>query len=125
MQGDTNTADRRVTKQSSTTIYMQSPLLITRRAYCAHLAGPMVTSQFVSVCPSIRARSGEAWEWVNGGSWQYGCFELASWFARLLVAKQCHKTMLVLSAVKAQLLLHKRNVAKAAPEAREWQENGG
>ncbi len=33
--------------------------------------------------------------------------------------------MPVLLTVEAQLSLHKRNITKAAPEAREWQETGG
>ncbi len=33
--------------------------------------------------------------------------------------------MSVLSTVEAQLSLHKWNIAKAAPEAWEWQDNGG
>ncbi len=33
--------------------------------------------------------------------------------------------MLVLSTAESQLLLHKCNVTKAAPEAQEWQETGG
>ncbi len=32
--------------------------------------------------------------------------------------------MPVLSTVEAQLSLHERSIAKAAPEAREWQETG-
>ncbi len=78
---------------------------------------------FVSVCLSIlsvRARSGEAWEQVTGGSWHVRSFRV-SWFVRLLAAKGS-KTI---STVEAQLSLRKRNIAKAAPEAWEWQENCG
>ncbi len=32
--------------------------------------------------------------------------------------------MSILSTVEAQLSLHKHNIAKAAPEARQWQETG-
>ncbi len=47
-----------------------------------------------------------------------GCFELAGLFASSLQkeAKRCQYY---------RLSLRKRNVAKVAPEAREWQETGG
>ncbi len=78
---------------------------------------------FMSVCLSIRARSGDAWERVSGGNWHvhvhtymYG----VSWFVRLLAATES-QAMSVLSTVEAQLSLYKRSVAKAAPEEQEWQ----
>ncbi len=74
------------------------------------------------VCISVRARSGEARKRVNGCSWHVRLFRV-SWFVRLFAAKGS-KTMPVLLTVEAQLLLHKRNIAKAAPEVREWQETG-
>ncbi len=46
-----------------------------------------------------------------------------SWFVCLPAAKGS-KMMPVLSTVEAQLSLHKRNIAKAAPETREWRETG-
>ncbi len=46
----------------------------------------------------------------------YGCFELAAWFVRLPAAKGS-KMMAILSTVEAQFSVHKRNIAKAAPEA--------
>ncbi len=47
-------------------------------------------------------------------------FKPDGWFVYLLAAKGS-KTMPVLSTVEAQLSLHKRNIAKAVPEARDWQ----
>ncbi len=41
----------------------------------------------LSVCLSVRARSGEAWERVNGSSWHVWLFRV-SWFVRLLAAKR-------------------------------------
>ncbi len=51
-------------------------------------------------------------------------YELAGLFASSLATLQTkEKTLPVLSTVEAQLSLHERNIAKAAPEAREWQKN--
>ncbi len=59
-------------------------------------------------------------EYGNGSSWHVWLFH----FVRLLAAKGS-ETMPVLTTVEAQLSLHKRNIAKAAPEAPEWQETRG
>ncbi len=68
------------------------------------------------------SQSGEAWEWVNGGSCHVWLFWV-SWFVCLPTATGT-KTMPVLSTVETQLSLHKHNIAKAAPETQEWQETG-
>ncbi len=71
----------------------------------------------LSVCPSVRVRSGEAWEQINGGIWHVWLFRV-SWFVCLLAAK-------TMPLVEAHVSLHKCNIMKAAPEAREWLETGG
>ncbi len=59
-------------------------------------------------------------ERVIGGNCHVRLFQVSS-FVRLPAAKGS-KTMAVLLTVKAQFSVHKRNIAKAAPEAWEWQE---
>ncbi len=81
-------------------------------------------SYSVSVCPSIQGLHGEAWKWVNGGS-RHICMAVSSYLVCSPPRCKRQQTMPVLSTVEAQLSLHKRNIAKAAPEAREWQETGG
>ncbi len=77
---------------------------------------------FMSVCAFVLLlQSGEAWECVNGGSWQVWLFRV-SLFVRLLAAKGSKRCHVVLTTVEAQLSLHKRNITKAASEAWEWQE---
>ncbi len=72
---------------------------------------------------SVRTRSGEAWERVNGSNRHVWLLRV-SWIVCLPAAKGS-KTMPVLSTVEAQLSLHKRNIAKTAPEAQERQETSG
>ncbi len=100
-------------------------MVFTCRACAVCPSDPIVTLRFscLSVCLLVHlSQSGEAWERVNGGNCHVWLFRV-SWFV-CLSATEGSKRMLVLSTVEAQLLSHKRNITKAAPEAREWQETG-
>ncbi len=81
----------------------------------------------ICVCLSVRPSThglGRPGNELMAAADTHGCFELAGLFASLL-QKEVIETMPVLSTVEAQLSLHKRSVAKAAPEARKCQETGG
>ncbi len=85
---------------------------------CVFLAVVLVKWAFcLSVCLSVRARSGEAWERINGGIWHIWLFRV-SWFVCLLAAK-------TMPLVEAHVSLHKCNIMKASPEARELLETDG
>ncbi len=72
---------------------------------------------FVSVHLS---QSGEAWDRVNGSSWHVCLFLVC-------LPTRCKRKQNDASTIDSRgtALVHKRNSAKAAPEAREWQETGG
>ncbi len=83
---------------------------------------------FVSVCCLCTCPSVTVWGGLGTSYWwqlavTYHWLYRVSWFVRLLAAKGSI-TLPVLSTVEAQLLVHERNFAKAAPEAQEWQETG-
>ncbi len=71
-------------------------VLPARRAQHARLVLQLL-SDFVFVWLSVRAKSKEAWEQLNGDSWHVWLFQV-SWFVRLLAAKGS-VTVPVLSAV--------------------------
>ncbi len=60
----------------------------TSRARAVRPAGPIVTLRFcLFVCLSVRTRSGEAWEQVDGSSWHAWLFRV-SWFVPSSLQKE-------------------------------------
>ncbi len=80
----------------------------------AHPAGPIVTLPFSHLFVHL-SQSGEAWKRVNGGSWQYGRFQV-SCFICLLAAKGS-KTLPVLSTIRGTGLVTQAQYRKTSPSS--------